>query len=50
MAAIEIVRLGINVLCDCLIKKCKNHWGKKTRPFCGTDVLGIQRPSSNKRV
>jgi len=49
MTAIKLVRLGVNVLCDCLIKEyTKLFLKKEPRAFFGTDILRIQTPSSNE--
>jgi hypothetical protein len=49
MAAIKLVRLGVSVLCDCIIKVSTKLLKKKEpRASFGTDILGIQRPSSNE--
>ena len=48
MEAIELVRLGISILCDCVIKECTKSLKKEPRAFFGTDILGLQMPGSNE--
>ena len=48
MAAIRLVRLGISVLCDCLINECTKSLKKEKglEPFLALIFLEYKRPAA----